>query len=58
MTLEFAQKEARRRTAVLGTAHFVYPTLEHGEFIVTARMLGNGFAPVYSCDPDGSEMES
>lgn len=45
MELEFAKKEALRRTEVLGTTHYVYPTLT-GEYIVTGRELSNGFEPV------------
>lgn len=39
MTLEFAIKEAQRRTKVLKTNHFVYAMPYGDEYIVTAREL-------------------
>lgn len=58
MTLEFAMKEALRRTETLGTDHHVYPTYVTDEYIVTNRLLSNGFAPVQTYFADGSELES
>ena len=59
MTLEFATKEAQRRTEVLGTDHFVYESLHSlGDYMVLARQLTNGQSPVYSIFADGSELES
>lgn len=41
MTLEFARKEAKRRTDVLGTPHFIYYSEGHGldGYFITARVL-------------------
>jgi hypothetical protein len=59
MTLEFATKEAQRRTEALGTDHYVYESLQEvDEYIVTARQFSNGQAPVYTSFNDGSELES
>ena len=41
MTLEFAIKEAKRRTDVLGTPHFIYHSEDDGPdgYFITARVL-------------------
>jgi hypothetical protein len=58
MTLEFAVKEAKRRTEVLGTEHHVIiSSWEDREFLVVSR-VPKGHSPVYSIFPDGSELES
>lgn len=48
MTLEFAIQEARRRTDVLKTNHYVYCSLFEDGYIVTDRELFRGWEPVYS----------
>jgi hypothetical protein len=59
MTLEFAKKEAERRTRELGTDHYVYQTIHCAadEYIVTGRTL-KGYTPVHTFFADGSELES
>jgi hypothetical protein len=59
MTLEFAKKEAERRTEALGTDHYVYQTIGCGpdEYIVTGRTL-KGYEPIHTVFTDGSVLES
>ena len=59
MTLEFAINEAKRRTEVMGTDHYVYESLfEDDEYMVLARMLSNGQSPEFIAFNDDSELES